>query len=96
MNGIKGGTLIFLFKRKTAYEISAWLEFRRCSSDLAWQQMVLSPGGACGLLSPMKEFLFLLAMAVVLVGCGGGDSPPDQSAAAETPKPALADRQSVV
>ncbi len=43
----------------------------------------------------MKEFLFLLAMAVVLVGCGGGDSPPDQSAAAETSKPALAENVTV-
>ena len=43
----------------------------------------------------MKEFLFLLAMAVVLVGCGGGDSPPDQSAAAETPKLALPENVTV-
>jgi antitoxin component YwqK of YwqJK toxin-antitoxin module len=56
---------------------------------LAWQQMVLSPGGACGLLSPMKGFVFFLTVAMVAVGCGGGDAPPAEQA--EMPKPTLPD-----
>ena len=50
--------------------------------------MVLSPGGVCGLLSRMKGSLFLLSVATVLAGCGGGDTPQDESAAADTSKPA--------
>ncbi|MEC8972527.1 MAG: hypothetical protein VX509_01340, partial [Verrucomicrobiota bacterium] len=50
--------------------------------------MVLSPGGVCGLLSRMKGSLFLLSVATVLAGCGGGDTPQDESAAADAPKPA--------
>ena len=51
--------------------------------------MVLSPGGACGLLSSMKGFVFFLTVAMVAVGCGGGDAPPAEQA--EMPTPALPD-----
>ncbi len=51
--------------------------------------MVLSAGGACGLLSPMKGFVFFLAVTMVLAGCGGGDAPPAEQA--EMPTPALPD-----
>ena len=32
--------MIFFFKQKTAYEITVWLEFRRCSSDLSGLQAI--------------------------------------------------------
>ena len=57
--------------------------------------MVLSASGACGLLSPMKGFAFFLTVAMVLVGCGGGDAPPAEQASKETPKPALPDNITV-
>lgn len=51
--------------------------------------MVLSPGGACGLLSSMKGFVFFLTVAMVAVGCGGRDASPAEQA--EMPTPALPD-----
>jgi len=56
--------------------------------------MVLSPGRACGLLSPMKASAVLLSVAAALIGCGGG-SPQDESAAADAPKPAQPDNVTV-
>jgi hypothetical protein len=49
--------------------------------------MVLSAGEACGLLSPMKGFVFFLVLSMVLVGCSGGDAPPVEQG--EMPAPAL-------
>ena len=61
----------------------------------AWQQMVLSAGEACGLLSPMKDSVIFLAVTMVLMGCGGGDAPPAEQASTETSKSALPDNVTV-
>jgi len=57
--------------------------------------MVLSPGEGCGLLSPMKGFVLFLTVAMVTVGCGGGDAPTAEQASAEAPKPVLPDNITV-
>ena len=41
------------------------------------------------MLSPMKGFVFFLAVTMVLAGCSGGDAPPAEQA--EMPTPALPD-----
>ncbi len=41
------------------------------------------------MLSPMKGFVFFLAVTMVLAGCGGGDAPSAEQA--EMPTPALPD-----
>ena len=61
----------------------------------SWQQMVLSVGGACGLLSPMKGYVFFLMVAMLLMGCSGGDAPPVEQASTKSEKAVMPDNVTV-
>ena len=72
------GVMRFFMRPSRAGWFSATAKGRKTTVKVAdWQQMVLSPIPACGLILPMKYFAGLGVLAVGLIGCGGDAPSPE-------------------